>query len=174
MTTAELVHLAIHSLHLKNDLSLFWDGVHAAQAKRTLLKDDNAVKRILKMNDTVIYRTADQLRTKDAGAQDHYPVYETNLPGFITGGGTWGNPPNHITAARVQQMVNELGGDMPIEGTPELSPESMVRSEKLVDDVAKRYDWRRQGSVFIHDQLGLVYFSKKIVLHVMAKGMPQP
>jgi len=174
MTDAELIQRAIYSIRQSGNLSLFWVEVHYLQQMQTLTLTDSGIKRVLKMNDATIYKTADQLRIRDSNISEHYPAYETNLPSSVSGGGEWGERIHVMTPVIEQSIIDRLGGDKTTILALELSPESMARSEKLIQDVAARYGWRRSGTVFVQDELGLIYFSKTVRLHVMQGKMPMP
>ena len=160
MNEWEIINAAIESIRKTDGLDQFWSVVQKP-------RDDRVVNRILRRNDTIIYKTAYQLQEKDKRICSSYPIYEPE----------WFRnrelvEPTEVRRSRISLVQNYFNLEDNL--VPELSEEAMRRSEKLLQDVCDRYGWKRQNTVFSHDRLGLLYFSKKRVLHVLCKGMPVP
>lgn len=160
MNEREIINAAIESIRKTDGLDQFWSVVQKP-------RDDRVVNRILRRNDTVIYKTAYQFQEKDKQIHSSYPIYEPE----------WFRnrelvEPTEVRRSRIPLVQNYFNLEDNL--VPELSEEAMRRSEKLLQDVCDRYGWKRQNTVFSHDRLGLLYFSKKRVLHVLCKGMPVP
>lgn len=160
MNEREIINAAIESIRKTDGLDQFWSVVQKP-------RDNRVVNRILRRNDTVIYKTAYQLQEKDKQIHSSYPIYEPE----------WFRnrelvEPTEVRRSRIPLVQNYFNLEDNL--VPELSEEAMRRSEKLLQDVCDRYGWKRQNTVFSHDRLGLLYFSKKRVLHVLCKGMPVP